>query len=73
MMEKEEAMKLFPWMAEYPNMLNYVMIFGADDLIPIPWYAKDTGSAEKIYKKCVSESKTWRVLLNIKADDEAIL
>ena len=60
----------FPWMKRYPNMSMYIIQFGADDLIPIPWAAKDIRSAEKIYKKCVKKGIQWRELLNWDADND---
>ena len=60
-----ELYKKFPWMTDYPNMALYIIQFGMDDLIPIPWVARNTESAEKIYKDCVKKGKTWRELLDM--------
>ena len=61
-----ELYNKFPWMKDYPNMALYIIQFGMDDLIPIPWVARNTDSAEKMYKACVEAGKDWRALYGIK-------
>lgn len=67
-----ELYKKFPWMVDYPQMALYIIQFGMDDLIPIPWIARNTESAEKMYKECVEKGKDWRTLYNIKKEDGVI-
>ena len=69
-----ELYSRFPWMQNYPNMALYIIRYGMDDLIQIPFMANDIESAEAIYKKCVEEGKTWREILDVKeSDDENII
>jgi len=65
-----ELYEKFPWMKKYPNMAKYILQFGTDDLIPIPWAARDIRSAEKIYKKCIKKGIPWRELLDWNADKD---
>ena len=67
-----ELYKKFPWMADYPQMALYIIQFGMDDLIPIPWVAKDTSSAEKMYEACVKAGKDWRTMYNIHDKEGAV-
>lgn len=67
-----ELYKQFPWMTDYPNMALYVLQFGMDDLIAIPWVAKDIQSAEKIYGECVKAGKDWRTYLHIEQKEGEI-
>ena len=46
-------------------MALYIIQFGMDDLIPIPWVARNTDSAEDMYKKCVDAGKPWRELFDV--------
>lgn len=55
-----ELYKRFPWMKNYPNMALYALQFGIDDLIPIPWVARNAESAEKMYAECVKSGEDWR-------------
>lgn len=68
----KELFSKFPWMRDYPNMARYVLKYGTDDLIQIPFVAKDIKSAEKIYKKCNESGKTWHEILKIGDIDEGI-
>lgn len=47
-------------MKRYPNMAKYIYINGAEDIITIPWVARDAEAAEKIYKKAVESGISWR-------------
>lgn len=67
-----ELYERFPWMKDYPNMSLYAIKYGVDDLIPIPWVAKDTESAEKMYKTCIEKNKDWRALYNV-AKEEGVI
>lgn len=60
-----ELYSKFPWMKDYPNMALYIIRYGMDDLIQIPFVAKDISSAEAIYARCVKEGKTWHEITGI--------
>lgn len=67
-----ELYKRFPWMKDYPNMALYIIQFGMDDLIPIPWVARNTDSAEDMYKKCVDAGKPWRELFDVPKEEGVV-
>lgn len=67
-----ELYKKFPWMIDFPNMALYIIQFGMDDLIPIPWVARNTESAEKIYAECVKAGENWRTHLHIEPGEGEI-
>ena len=63
----------YPWMREHHYMALYVLKHGMDDLIQIPFFASNIAEADKIYKRCIEQDKTWREVLNVNKSENAVI
>lgn len=63
----------FPWLKNYPQMSLYILKYGMDDLIQIPFVAENIERAEKTYKICNEKGISWREHLGIKKTDDDIV